>query len=278
MSGPMSGSGALVLSIDVGVGALGSPAGVLASLLEMLGERKLHASWFLPEAAFVRDGGQPRAAALLEAIAARPDQDVGVRVDGRGLLGEPGRFAIELGSTVADARAAGWPPRSLGFVDDVYARRWPRLAGQHGLVAYRARRPGLVHAPSLTGLGRQLRAAWQTADDYSLVVPDGARILARPQGGLLAVPTSRELRAYDPRAGKLERLRVQRFQSEMIHAAEHGRVYHLRLEPAALDAHAHENLVVLDVLLRTAVSLRSQQDFASYNLAELASLAAGSTR
>jgi hypothetical protein len=261
-------SGALVVSFDLGVGDrlgdwAGPPQGVVASILDMLGERQLHASWCLPGRAFARSGG------LLEAIAARPNQELAICLDARSLAGTPA-FEAALGRAIADAEALGVRPRSLSFVDDIYDPSWPvRLAG-FGIVAYRARRPGPIHARARTRIGAQIRGAWQRADDFSLLIPDGARPLGRPRAGVLAIPTSRTLQPYDPRTGKLEQLRIHRLQGELMYAAERGRIYQLSVRPEALDAHAHANLVILDVLLRTTVSLGSQIGFGSANLVELA--------
>jgi hypothetical protein len=260
--------GALVLSLDFGDGLelAGPPQGVVASLLDMLAERQLHASWCLPGRAFARARG------LLEALAARPDQELALSLDARTLPDTPA-FEAALRSALAEAEAVGARPRTLSFVDDVYDPSWPVRLARSGIVAYRARRPGPIHARARTRIGGWIRRAWQQADDFSLLIPDGARPLDRPRAGVLAVPTSRTLEPYQPRAATLERLRVQRLQSEMIHAAERGCLYQLALRPEAFDAHAHANLVVLDVLLRTAVSLRSQVGFGSANLIDLAARA-----
>jgi hypothetical protein len=111
------------------------------------------------------------------------------------------------------------------------------------------------------------------ADNFSLLIPDAAismaRMLASPRGQPINIPVSRFLQPYDPRLRQLEPLRVHRMQSEMITAAEAGWVYHLWLRPQQLGVHMHENLVVLDNLLRNARALAGRVGFRSLMMKEM---------
>ena len=273
--------GALVVSLDVELtGALASSARsseALQRVLELLAQREIHATWALVGL----DRSRLDVAELIATIVAHPHQEIGTQTIACYQSDAPGPSAAqldaELGAAVAIAAQRDVQIRSLVFPRVQCRREYLPILARHGIRSYRGRRPGWAHAHSRSTITAALRRGLCLADNFSLLIPDGAvamtRLLAQPRGQPLELPASRYLRPYEPRFRQLEPLRVHRMQSEMITAAEAGWVYHLWLRPQELCSHTYENLVAFDNLLRNARALAGRVEFRSLTMDELASSA-----
>jgi hypothetical protein len=280
----------------------------LRRILDLLEQREIHATWAIVGLAFARDcqdaldfaarlppssrvhqllasrepDVEPQryfAPELISTIAARPHQEIATLTFSGGAFsgGAAAYFEADLAAAIAIAERDFAPLRSLVFPGDRSDPELLPILARHGIGSYRGARPGWAYRPTrFTRLGAAL-SALRTADNFSLLIPDVAisiEDLVDPRRGRpLEIPVCRSMRAFDPRLAKLEPLRVHRMQSEMMTAAEAGRLYHLCLRPLELGAHLHENLAMLDGLLRTARALAGSVGFRSVTMSELSELA-----
>jgi len=107
----------------------------------------------------------------------------------------------------------------------------------------------------------------RTADAY---LPFGVKSYAfQPNTtGLQQQPASRFLRPHH-QVAILNTLRLQRIQSEMTYAAQHGEVYHLWWHPHNFGTYPQESMEALQVILATFKKLEATYGFQSKSMQQL---------
>jgi hypothetical protein len=262
--------GALVVSLDVDLcgPAPEHAAEAVRRVLDMLAQREMHATWALVGL----ERGGPDAAELISTILAHPNQEIGAQTCAwyhRDDAEQGAAFERELAAAVAFAERCGVALRSLVCPRTQCRPETLPMLARHGIRSYRGRRPGWAHAPSKLQLVRAVKRGLRLTDNFSLLIPDAALPLPRTDEQPINIAASRFMRPYQPRFAQLESLRVHRMQSEMITAAEAGRLYHLWMRPQEFGPHLYENLVALDNLLRNARALANRVGLRICSMREL---------
>jgi peptidoglycan/xylan/chitin deacetylase (PgdA/CDA1 family) len=209
---------------------------------------------------------------LLEAIAARPNQEIATHTFSHYYCNEHGQtaeqFDADLAAAVAIGEHLGVRIESLVFPRNQSNDAYLPILARHGITSYRGVTAHWAFEHSHSRLGTLARRGLRLIDNYAPVCsPTPTRELV---GDPLNIPGSRFLRPYDPRVRQLDELRIHRIEAEMQAAAETGRVYHLWWHPHNFGVHTHANLAILDRLLRHANSLGDRHDWPSRTMAELA--------
>lgn len=221
------------------------------------------------------------AASLVEAIRARPRQEVATHTFSHFYCLEPGQtreaFAADLASAVAIAAARGITLRSVVFPRNQYNPAYADVLRQAGIVCYRGNQRGRVYrAVRLAGEKPWIRAARLT-DAYLDLSGHGTTPWAEvlQPDGLCNLPASRMLRPWSHRLRALEPLRLARITRALRHAAEAGEIFHLWWHPHNFGIRQEENLAVLRQVLEAFAALRESHGMRSLTMHEAACLAAG---
>ncbi|MEM7550851.1 MAG: polysaccharide deacetylase family protein [Bacteroidota bacterium] len=92
----------------------------------------------------------------------------------------------------------------------------------------------------------------------------------KKKGGVYLLPASRLFRPYNPKELFLNNWKIKRIKSEMTIAAKNNECYHLWWHPHNFARHPEQNLKDLSEILNHFTELKSEYDFQSLNMNEVA--------
>jgi hypothetical protein len=280
----------------------------ITGILDLFERRGIHATWACVGLLFARDGDEARqfapalrpsyvaralspfealerkevdknprfyfAPELIAAIRARPGQEIATHTFSHFYCREPGQTAAELdadlAAAVAIAERHGVRLESLVFPRNQSNPDYLPILARHGITSYRGVTEHWAYEHSSSRAGTLVRRGLRLADNYAPMCPPRPTRSGELRGRPLNIPGSRFLRPYSPRLRHLDELRIRRMQAEMDHAAAHGEVYHLWWHPHNFGTHTHDNLAILDRLLRHQQGLAERHGFRNRTMAELA--------
>jgi peptidoglycan/xylan/chitin deacetylase (PgdA/CDA1 family) len=215
------------------------------------------------------------APSLLRLVAQTPRQEIGTHTFSHYYCLEEGQteadFDADLDAAARAGSAFGDTCRSLVFPRNQVNERYFGVLRRRGVRAYRSN--GTHWAYRAGGAGETLaRRAFRLADAYLPLGGARPHPLAAPGGDLRDVPAGAFLRPYDPRARRLDGLRLRRITSAMTRAARRGEVFHLWWHPHNFGRHPRESMELLGRIVDHLDDLRRHQGMESLTMAEAAGL------
>jgi peptidoglycan/xylan/chitin deacetylase (PgdA/CDA1 family) len=221
------------------------------------------------------------APSLVEQIASADAQELATHTFSHYYCLEPGQhagaFEADLGAALKAMELYGARPESIVFPRNQVNAAYLPICRRLGIRAYRATERSRLYAPRPAAAERRRRRAIRLLDAYLPVSHRDYPAELIRAGRPAPVPSSRFLRPYDPRIGRLERLRVERILGDLGHAATRGLVYHLWWHPHNLGANVEANFAILHEVLERFSLLRDRYAMESRSMGELAGAFAGSS-
>lgn len=214
---------------------------------------------------------------LIDAIQARPKQEIGTHTFSHFYCLEPGcseaAFAADLASATAIAAHCGVRLRSIVFPRNQHNPAFDDLLIRAGITTYRGtERHPLYRATRTADYNRVYRRGGRLLDAY--VGLSGSNITSWsdvPQAnGLCNVPASCFLRPVVPRLRRLERLRLRRIGHAIERAAISGGIFHLWWHPHNFGVHQNDNLTFLRYVLDIFDRCRTHYGMQSFSMAGIA--------
>lgn len=280
---------------------------VVPSLLDLLVERGIHATWatvgFLmsrsrgelldslpvdrpayrnarldPYADLSRLGKDETedpfhyAPSLVRLVADAPGQEIATHTFSHFYPLEPGAsteaFAADLDAALALAHKEGLAIDSIVFPRNQVSREALRVCRECGIAAFRGTERAWYHRPT-PGSAPPPARALRLLDAY---LPMGTHHLqgAREVEGLVNVPASRFLRSSRGTPGALDRMRVSRIARAMSAAAHRRTLFHLWWHPHGFGAEPEGNLTLLESILDVYARLRDSSGMRSMTMREVA--------
>lgn len=160
---------------------------------------------------------------------------------------------------------------SLVFPRNQYSKPYLKICFEEGFRVVRTN-PGdwFWKNPELVGLGRRLFRAADTLFPLGKETSYLRSDLETEKGWPLEIPASRLLRPALPQYPFINRLKNRRVHTEMTHAAQNRRVYHLWWHPHNFGNHPHENLKDLEGILQVYKILHEEYGMVSLTMGNLA--------
>lgn len=215
------------------------------------------------------------APSLLDAIRARPGQEVGTHTYSHYYCLEAGAsvisFRADLAAAKARAEAAGDPFLSLVFPRNQVDPDWLAELTKAGILAYRGTESGWMYRAVRPRIPTPLVRIARLLDAYvDLSGPNTYDLEACARSMPYDLPSSRFLRPFDPRLAFLDGLRLRRIIRAMNHAARHHRLFHLWWHPHNFGRNLDENLAFLRRILEHYVHLNRTHGMRSLSMGEVA--------
>jgi peptidoglycan/xylan/chitin deacetylase (PgdA/CDA1 family) len=216
------------------------------------------------------------APSLIRRIADTPHQEVGTHTLSHYYCLEAGQegadFRADLEAAVAVTRAKlGREPESIVFPRNQVSPGYLGICGELGLMAYRGNHTAWMYRARPEADESVVRRGLRLLDAY---VPLAGRRPESPPTGAAAipvnVPANRYLRPSSLATRRLAPLRLRRITTDLRHAADDGRLFHLWWHPHDFGLHLEENLAVLRRILGCFAGLRERCGMESLTMAEAA--------
>lgn len=195
------------------------------------------------------------APSLVEAIAARPDQEIGTHTFSHYYCAEPGQsveaFEADLRAAIAIAAARGIETRSIVFPRNQVTSSHLAVLPRYGIRSFRGVQRAWMYRPrpdrSTSHLVRGARLVDQFVPFAGMHLTQWERVL-RPDG-LTNVPASLFLRPVRSAGDAVDRIRLARISAALSAAARSGRIFHLWWHPHNFAAHLDANVAFLERIL-----------------------------
>jgi peptidoglycan/xylan/chitin deacetylase (PgdA/CDA1 family) len=215
------------------------------------------------------------APALVELIAATPQQEVASHTFSHYYCREAGQtaatFSADIAAAIRIAADRGLTTRSLVFPRNQWHPDYLAVLAEHGITAYRGNEHGWLYAAT-DGVGQNvMRRMGRLLDSYINLSGHHTYALESCAGKLpFNFPASRFLRPHDPRLAWLDGLRLRRITHAMRHAAKRHEVFHLWWHPHNFGIDTDQNIRFLERVLDEFERLRRRYGMRSMGMAELA--------
>lgn len=219
---------------------------------------------------------------IVEQILAVPGQEVGSHSFSHFYCLEPGAtessFAADLNAWRAAADRHGLNPSAICFGRNQYDDASIDVCERTGFQAYRGAERAWCYRPT-TRAGDSIAAKIARRADAYLPVFGHHAAATEEIGATFPcnVPSSRFLRAADPKLRWLEPLKQRRIRSGLDHASRTDRVFHLWWHPQDFARDPETNLEALGEVLAHFDQLRQEWGMVSANMTEVAQMARPST-
>lgn len=216
------------------------------------------------------------APSLVREICGVPHQEVCTHTFSHYYCLEPGQtleqFSADLG--VVRQQMCDWklPCKSIVFPRNQYTPAHVAECADNGITVYRGNENSWFYRSVAGDEQTRLRRLGRLIDTY---LPLAGNHNARPvrQEGAVDVPSSRLLRAYNPKLRRLEPLRLARVKSAMTAAAVSGEAFHLWWHPHNFGADTAENINFLSQVLAHFRHLADRYGMRSATMSEAAAAA-----
>lgn len=186
------------------------------------------------------------------------------------------QFEADLQAALKVNQALGHPVNSIVFPRNQLNENYLAICKKYGIRNYRGNERSWMYKASKFQREGSLKRLLRLVDSYVNLTGHHTYSLQKVgKDPLLNLPSSRFLRPYDEKLKQFEQLRLRRIKKSMIHAAKHGKVYHLWWHPHNFGKEIEENIIVLQEILELAVELRQQYQFESCTMEEAAGRALG---
>lgn len=182
-------------------------------------------------------------------------------------------FASDLEAAVQSSRRLGIAPKSLVFPRNQYSDPYIEVAKKSGFIAFRGNEHSWMHSPQAGEETAYLKRCARLIDAYANLSGHHTFKPELHKSGMLNIPSSRFLRPYSSRLGKLEHVRIRRILNDMTAAAKSGRGYHLWWHPHNFGRNLNENIRNLEQILSHFRYLREKYGMEAKTMSEAASAA-----
>ncbi len=220
------------------------------------------------------------APALIRAIQAAPNQEIGTHTFSHYYCLEPGQtvdaFRADLTAAIDVAARQGIRLTSLVFPRNQVNDSYLRVCRDLGLTAFRGNARSWLYDTRSLSMPTLVKRAGRLLDNYLNL--SGFQVHRSDQPGHdspVNIPASRFLRPYRPQLALLDPLRRRRVLDELTDAARHGGLYHLWWHPHNFGQHTEQNVDFLRRILDHYTALRRDRGMVSLNMGELARRHAG---
>jgi polysaccharide deacetylase len=213
------------------------------------------------------------APSIVRQIAACPGQEICTHTFSHYCCFEPGQmpeqFAADVGAARQQLNDWGIECKSIVFPRNQYGSEHLKICRSQGITVYRGGERSWFYRPTAYEEESRVRRLGRLIDSYFPLTGDNLSLPA-PNEGMVNVPSSRLLRAYNPRLRGIEALRLKRITKAMTHAAKRGAVYHLWWHPHNFGADTTENVAFLSRVLEHFRRLRESCGMQTATMAEAA--------
>jgi len=174
---------------------------------------------------------------------------------------EPGQsdvqFAADLEASVAACyRVSGVHPVSLVFPRNQYKQSYLPTCKKMGFRVFRGNEKSWMYKKSEKKDSSVKRLA-RLSDVYFNITGDNS-FSPHLVDGMIDIPASRYLRSYNSRLKTIENFKCLRITRAMIEAAASGKCFHLWWHPHDFGSNLHENLAILETILKCYEFCRDQ--------------------
>ena len=213
---------------------------------------------------------------VIEQIQATPRQDVETHTFSHYYCLEHGQdfadFDADIEAATVMAKRDGVTLKSIVFPRNQRNPAYDEVLLRHGIRCYRGNQRNWIWKARRHGEHGYLARAGMLVDTYveafgSLTIPWHQ---LRQSSGLVDVPASAFVGAYQQKRAALEPLRRARVLRMLRHAARKGEIAHLWWHPYNFGRHTEANLAFLTAILEEHVRLRHRHGMESLTMAEVA--------
>ncbi|WP_053365157.1 polysaccharide deacetylase family protein [Bacillus sp. FJAT-27245] len=212
---------------------------------------------------------------LVEQIASTPGQEVATHTFSHYYCLEEGQtleqFSCDLRLAQELNRKQGREIKSIVFPRNQVNKEYLKECKRLGLAAYRGNEDSWAYRMESSERTRYVKRAFRLMDRYINLFGHHTFELAAGDDSSLPINirSSRYLAKVSERLKWLEGMRLKRIKSEMSHAAQYGKAYHLWWHPHDFGRNIENNLGFLEELLKHFEYLRRTYGFRSNNMIEL---------
>lgn len=184
------------------------------------------------------------------------------------------QFKADLEASIEASNRLSIRPTSFVFPRNQYNFECLSICSDHGFTAFRGNESSWMFKGAMDEDDSSFKRAARLTDSYVALTGDHGFIPRRFLDlEMVNCPSSRFLRPFFPRLSRLEGMRVRRIQGAMESAARKGQSFHLWWHPHNFGINLHENLSVLEELLRFHVVLRERYGVVPMTMGEAGRLA-----
>ena len=180
-------------------------------------------------------------------------------------------FKADLSAAIAAAALQNITLKSYVFPRNQVNSEHIKICHTKGLTAYRGTEKSKIYHPKTAFGTEKVKRLARLADSYFNLSGHHGFPLAQGDPGV-NLPSSRFLRPYAPRLGKLEDRRVNRIVKSMRYCAENGQFFHLWTHPHNFGINQDENFAALSRIIACAKQLDAEFGWPSYSMADAARL------
>lgn len=212
---------------------------------------------------------------LIELIKSFPEQEIGSHTYSHYYCLEEGQtlktFEADLKTAITVAKKNNIELKSLVFprnqVNEIYLQKCKEL----GFTSYRGCEPSWFYEERSGREESYFRRAVRLLDAYVNISGENCLSLSKIKSDFpLNFHSSRFLRPYNSSLFFLEPLRLKRILKSMTYAAQEKQVFHLWWHPHNFGKNMDENFSFLNKILEHFNSLKSNEQFQSRNMQEIA--------
>lgn len=218
------------------------------------------------------------APALIDLIAATPDQEVATHMFSHYYCPEDGQtpaaFSADLAAAIRIANARGLTVRSLVFPRNQWNCDYLAMLAENGITSYRGNERGWLYAATAGGGQTIARRLGRLVDTYINISGHHTYALescgSRPPFNF---PASRFLRPCNRRLALLDGLRLRQIKRAMRHASSHNEIFHLWWHPHNFGVNTDENMRILKQVIDEFGRSQREYGMRSMSMAELSGAA-----
>lgn len=141
-----------------------------------------------------------------------------------------------------------------------------------GIRAFRGNETNFIHKPRNQSQLNTLIRALRYLDSYIKISGYNTYKELKLEANILNIPSSSFLRPYNSKLRFLEKFKLKRIKSAMLHAAKNNSLYHLWWHPHNFGANINENLFNLEEILKCYSYLNSKYKMKSLNMNEVSEI------
>lgn len=215
------------------------------------------------------------APALIDLIAATPEQEIATHTYSHYYCREAGQtaatFSADIAAAMRIAATRGVVPRSLVFPRNQWHPGYLAILAEYGITAYRGNEHGWLYAATDNVGQNAMRRMGRLLDSYLNLSGHHTYALESCAGKPpFNFPASRFLRPHDRRLAWLDGLRLRRIKRAMRHAARQHEIFHLWWHPHNFGVDTDQNMRFLEQVIEEFERLRRDEGMRSLGMAELA--------
>ncbi|MEO7445224.1 MAG: polysaccharide deacetylase family protein [Ferruginibacter sp.] len=212
---------------------------------------------------------------LIKLIAHTPGQEIGTHTYSHYYTLENGQniseFEDDLKMAIKVAADNDISFTSIVFPRNQYNDAYLEVCKKAGLICYRGNELSWIYEPRNSDKESLIRRGVRLLDVYVNITGHHTfSDVSVANKDFVNIPASRFLRPYSRTLSFLDKWRLRRIKTGMLHAATHNSTYHLWWHPHNFGNHIEENIAFLGQVLSYYNELNIKYGFISYTMTELA--------